>query len=59
MEYDFAKVVDIKLILYLSEHISSFKIKFHKNVFLFCFRKAKDIEDGYKNIFGCEVWTPF
>jgi hypothetical protein len=36
------------------EQVSGLKINFHKSD-LFCFRKAKEAENAYRQIFGCEV----
>jgi hypothetical protein len=39
--------------------VSGLKINFHKSE-IFCFGKAKDEEDNYRNIFGCKVGSlPF
>ena len=54
MEHDLAKAVNMKLILCIFEQLSGLKINFHKSE-IFCFRKAKEEEDQYKQIFGCEV----
>jgi hypothetical protein len=54
MEHDFAKAVNMKLILAFFELLSSLKINFHKSE-IFCFDKAKEEENSYKTIFGCEV----
>jgi hypothetical protein len=49
----------MKLILCIFEQLSGLKINFHKSEIL-CFGKAKDVEDQYRNIFGCESGTlPF
>jgi hypothetical protein len=59
MEHDLAKAVNMKLILSLFEQLSGLKINFHKSE-LFCFGKAKDEEDDYRCIFGCEIGSlPF
>jgi hypothetical protein len=59
MEHDLAKAVNMKLFLCFFEQLSSLKINFHKSE-IFCFGKAKDEEDNYRNIFGCEVGSlPF
>jgi hypothetical protein len=49
----------MKLILAFFEQLSDLKINFHKSDF-FCFDKAKDDENNYIAIFGCEVGSlPF
>lgn len=48
------KALNMKLILCLFEHLSGLKINFHKSE-LFCFRCAKEEENHYKQLFGCEV----
>jgi ABC-type proline/glycine betaine transport system substrate-binding protein len=49
----------MKLILCIFEELSGLKINFHKSE-LFCFGKAKDEEDQYKQIFGCDAGSiPF
>ena len=42
------------MILSLFEQLSGLKINFHKSE-IFCFGKAKDHQDDYRSIFGCEV----
>ena len=54
MEHDLEKAVNMKLILSLFEQLSGLKINFHKSE-VFCFGKAKDHQDDYRSIFGCEV----
>jgi hypothetical protein len=59
MEHDVEKAVNMKLILCLFEQLSGLKINFHKSE-IFCFGKAKDIQQDYRQIFGCEVGSlPF
>jgi hypothetical protein len=53
MEHDLEKAVNMKLILCIFEHLSGLKINFYKSE-IFCFGKAKEVEDQYKQIFGCE-----
>ena len=43
----------MKLILCMFEQLSGLKINYHKSE-LFCFGKAKEVEEQYKNLFGCE-----
>jgi hypothetical protein len=56
LEHDIAKAVNMKLILCIFEQLSGFKINFHKSE-IFSFGKAKDMEDQYRHIFGCESGT--
>jgi hypothetical protein len=49
MEHDLAK-----LILSFFEQLSGLKINFHKSE-LFCFGKAKEDEDNYRNIFDAKL----
>jgi hypothetical protein len=59
MEHDLAKAVNMKLILALFEQLSGLKINFHKSE-IFWFGKARDDENSYRTIFGCEVGSlPF
>ena len=53
MEHDLEKAVNMKLILCILEQLSGLKINFHKSE-IFCFGKAKEVEEQYKHIFGCE-----
>jgi hypothetical protein len=54
MEHDIVKALNMKLILCIFEQLSGLKINFHKSE-IFCFGKAKDIEQQYMQIFGCEA----
>lgn len=54
MEHDLAKTRNMKLILCLFEQFLGLKINFYKSE-LFCFGKAKDEQDAYKQLFGCEL----
>ena len=54
IEHDLEKAVNMKLILCIFEQLSRLKISFHKSE-IFCFGKAKDLEDQYRQIFGCEA----
>src|SRR5664279_1083308 len=53
MEHNLQKALNMKLILAIFEQLSGLKINFHKSDF-FCFGKAKDEENEYQSIFGCE-----
>jgi hypothetical protein len=54
LEHDLNKAVNMKLILCLFKELSGLKINFHKSE-IFCFGKAKEEEDQYKQIFGCDA----
>jgi hypothetical protein len=54
MEHDFHKAVDMNLILCIFKQLTGLKIIFHKSKF-FYFRKEKDDEQQYNQIFGSEV----
>jgi hypothetical protein len=59
MEHDIQKVLNMKLILCIFEHLSGLKINFHKSE-VFCFRKANDAEDKYRVLISCEIGSlPF
>jgi hypothetical protein len=59
LEHDLQKAVNMKLILCLFEELSGLKINFHISE-IFCFGKAKEDEDQYKQIFGCDAGSlPF
>jgi hypothetical protein len=59
MEHDIQKALNMKLILCIFEQLSGLKINFHKSE-LFCFGRAKEIQDEYKVLFGCEICSlPF
>jgi hypothetical protein len=59
MEHDIQKALNMKLILCIFEQLSDLKINFHKSE-LFCFGRAKDVQDEYKVLFGCEIGSlPF
>jgi hypothetical protein len=44
----------MKLVLCIFEQLSGLKINFHKSE-IFCFGKAKDIEQDYRVLFGCDI----
>jgi hypothetical protein len=54
MEHDLEKAMNMKLILSIFEQLSGLKINFHKSE-IFCFGRAKEMEEQYKEIFGCEA----
>ena len=52
MEHDLVKARNLKLLLCLFEQLSGLKINFHKSE-LFCFGRAKEEQEDYKQLFGC------
>ena len=56
MEHDLEQAQNMKLILCAFEQLSGLKINFHKSE-LFCFGEAKDFEDQYRELFGCNTGT--
>jgi hypothetical protein len=54
MEQDLDKALNIKLILCIFEQLSGLKINFHKSE-IFCFGKAKEVQNDYKILFGCDI----
>ena len=59
MEHDLVKARNMKLVLCLFEQLSGLKINFNKSE-LFCFGRAKEEQETYKQLFGCELGTlPF
>jgi hypothetical protein len=54
MSHDFQKAINMKLILTTFEKLSGLKINFHKSE-LFCFGKAREHEQYYRQLFGCDV----
>ncbi|XP_073358207.1 uncharacterized protein [Aegilops tauschii subsp. strangulata] len=54
MEHDLAKARYMKLVLCLFEQLSGLKINFHKSE-LFCFGRAKEEQEAYRQLFGCEL----
>jgi hypothetical protein len=59
MEHDIQKALNMKLVLCIFEQLSGLKINFHKSE-LFCFGEAKQMENEYKTLFGCDIGSlPF
>ena len=59
MEHDLAKARNMKLVLCLFEQLTGLKINFHKSE-LFCLGRAKDDQESYRQLFGCELGSlPF
>jgi hypothetical protein len=54
MEHDLEKAINMKLILIFFEELSGLKINCHKSE-IFCFGRAKEDEEQYKHLFGCEA----
>jgi hypothetical protein len=54
MEHDMDKALNMKLVLCIFEQLSGLKINFHKSE-LFCFGRAKQMENDYKTLFGCDI----
>jgi hypothetical protein len=54
LHHDLAKAVNMKLILFSFEQLSGLKINFHKSE-IFYFGKAKEVENEYRALFGCEI----
>jgi hypothetical protein len=53
LEHDLEKALNMKLVLCIFEQLSGIKINFHKSE-IYCFGHAKDVENDYKQLFGCE-----
>ena len=49
-----AKARNMKLVLCLFKQLSGLKINFHKSK-VFCFGRAKDEQEAYKQLLGCEL----
>jgi hypothetical protein len=54
LEHDFEKALNMKLVLCIFEQLSGLKINFHKRE-IFCFGKAKEVENDCKTLFGCDI----
>jgi hypothetical protein len=54
IKHDLNRAVNMKLILCLFEHLSSLNINFDKSE-IFCFGKAREVENDYKQLFGSRV----
>jgi hypothetical protein len=53
LEHDLEKALNMKLVLCIFEQLFGLKINFHKGE-IYCFGHAKDVENDYKQLFGCE-----
>jgi hypothetical protein len=59
MQHGLEKALNMKLVLCIFEELSGLKINFHKSE-VFCFGKAKQDEQSYIYLFGCEAGSfPF
>jgi hypothetical protein len=59
MEHNLEKALNMKLILCIFERLLELKINVHKSE-VFCFGHAKEMQDDYKILFGCEIGSlPF
>ena len=59
MDHDLEKALNMKLIVCIFQQLSGLKINFHKSE-LFCFDKAKEVEEDYIVLFGCATGSlPF
>lgn len=52
LDHDLEQAKNMKAILCVFEQLSGLKINFHKSE-IFCFGKAKEVEDQYRQLFGC------
>ena len=53
LDHDLEKAKNMKLLLSAFEHVSGLKINFHKIVF--CYGAAKEMEESYIDLFGCNA----
>jgi hypothetical protein len=59
MEHDLEKSLNMKLIMCILKELYVLKINLYKSK-ISCFGKAKDMEEDYRLLFGCEVGSlPF
>jgi len=54
MDHDLDQAKNMKLLLTIFEQLSGLKINFHKSE-IFCYGKAKEFEDEYIELFGCNT----
>ena len=54
MDHDIEKATNMKMILCAFEQLSGLKIKFHKSEFFFCLGQAKEMEQQYSHLSGCQ-----
>jgi hypothetical protein len=53
LDHDLEKALNMKIIQCIFEQLSGLKINFHKSE-IFYFGNAKEMEDQYRELFGCE-----
>jgi retron-type reverse transcriptase len=53
LDHDMSNARNFKLLLCTFEQLAGLKINFHKSE-LFYFREAKEMQDAYSSIFGCQ-----
>jgi hypothetical protein len=59
LEHDLEKALNMKLVLCIFKQLSGLKINFHK-IEIYCFGKATEVENQYRELFRCESGTlPF
>lgn len=59
LDHNLSQSINMKLLLTVFELISGLKINFHKSDIL-CYGKAKDHEEQYAELFGCNIGSyPF
>ena len=54
MDHDIEKATNMKMILCAFEQLSGLKINFHKSEFFFSFGQAKEMEQQYSHLSGCQ-----
>lgn len=54
MEHDIQKAENLKMIMWAFEQVSGLMINFH-NSEIFCFGRAKEVEQQYPSLFGCQA----
>jgi hypothetical protein len=54
IDHDLEQARNLKLLLTVFEQMSGHKINFHKSE-IFCYGQAKEFEDEYVELFGCDV----
>jgi hypothetical protein len=54
MEHNLEEAKNMKLLLAAFEKLPGLKINFHKSE-LFCYREAKEMEQQYAELFGCDM----
>jgi hypothetical protein len=56
LEQYLEKALNMELVLCIFEQLSGLKINFYKSK-IYYFGKAKEVENDYKQLFGCESGT--